>query len=199
MITIKFSDNIKYLYKSFEELLKIDIYNDIIYINCNNNNLLNLPELPNSLKILDCHSNNNLSSLPELPNSLIELYCWNNNLSSLPKLPNSLKYLDCGNNSLSSLPELPNSLKRLYCSNNNLSSLPELPNSKIDICYKYNPIHTYIKKYFNDKHQQYFDYQRQMKRIFANKIGNWYLDCKYNPKYLYRRKRLMEEYDDLYN
>ena len=138
MITIKFNDNISLYYSSFEEILKLENYNDIIYINCRNNLI-----------------------------------------SSLPVLPNSLMYL--------------------YCNNNILSSLPELPNSKIDICYKYNPIHTYIKKYFNDKHQQYFDYQRQMKRIFANKIGNWYLDCKYNPKYLYCRKRLMEEYDDLYN
>jgi len=38
-----------------------------------------------------------------------------------------------------------------------------------------------------------------MKRIFSNKIGNWFLECKYNPKYLYCRKRLMKEYDEFYN
>ena len=32
----------------------------------------------------------------------------------------------------------------------------------------------------------------------ANKIENWYLDCKYNPKYLYCRERVMKEYDELY-
>ena len=138
MITIAFNNKIAHTYNSFEEILKLDNYNDIIYINC---------------------INNKLSSLPELPNSLIELLC-NNNL---------------------------------------LSSLPELPNSKIYIRYYDNPIYTHIITYFNGKHQQYFDYQRQMKRIFANKIGNWFLDCKYNPKYLYCRKRLMKEYDELYN
>jgi len=38
-----------------------------------------------------------------------------------------------------------------------------------------------------------------MKRKFTNKIGNWFLDCKYNPKYSYCRKRLMKEYEELYN
>ena len=42
-----------------------------------NNELRSLPELPPTLKKLDC-SENKLSSLPELPPTLIELYCGNN-------------------------------------------------------------------------------------------------------------------------
>ena len=53
MITIKFSDNIIHGYNNFETILQLDDYNDIVYINCNNNNKIsNLPELPNSLEKL---------------------------------------------------------------------------------------------------------------------------------------------------
>ena len=177
-ITIKFSDNIKHDYGSFEEILKIDNYDDIIYIYC---------------------AYENLSSLPKLPNSIHELWCSNNNLSRLPELPNSLTKLCCSNNCLAILPELPNSIIYLNCSYNLLSSLPELPNSSIFIYYHDNPIYIHIENYFNSDRNKYFKYYEHMKRIFSNKIGNWFLECKYNPKYLYCRKRLMKEYDELYN
>ena len=118
MITIIFNDDIAYTYSSFEEILKLDNYNDIIYINC-----------------------------------------INNKLSSLPELPNSLNHIEYSNN----------------------------------------PIYKYIKNYFDGKTINYFEYHNNIKIIFSNKIGNWYLDCKYNPKYLYCRKRLMKEYEELYN
>ena len=117
-ITIKFNDNIQYGYNSFEEITILDKYNDIIYI---------------------------------------------------------------------------------WCHNNNLSNLPDLPNSIVNIIYYSNPIHNHIKKYFDGENIKYFEYQNNIKRVFSNKIGDWYLDCKYNPKYLYCRKRLMKEYEELYN
>ena len=218
IITIKFNDDINHVYDSFEEILQIDNYNDITYINCAHNNLYYLPELPDSLIILHCHGNY-LSNLPKLPNTLIDLICYNNNLSNLPELPNLLKDLHCSNNSLSNLPELPNSLQNLCCLLNNLSNLPELPNSLtllwcednnlsclpelphtfINFTYYFNPLYTYIETYFNGNIKFYCEYQTNMKRKFTNKIGNWFLDCKYNPKYSYCRKRLMKEYEELYN
>jgi Leucine-rich repeat (LRR) protein len=217
-ITIKFNNNTVHNYNSIEEILKIDNYDDIIYIYCAYENLSSLPKLPNSIHELWC-SNNNLSRLPELPNSLTKLCCSNNCLAILPELPNSIIYLNCSYNLLSSLPELPNSLiefvcscnnlsslpkipkllKTMWCSNNNLSSLPELPNSSIFIYYHDNPIYIHIENYFNSDRNKYFKYYEHMKRIFSNKIGNWFLECKYNPKYLYCRKRLMKEYDEFYN
>jgi len=81
-------------YNSFEEIFsKINNYDEIVYIDC---------------------YNNQLTSLPKLPNSLQELYCDNNKLTSLPKLLNSLQELDCSNNQLTELPELPKSLQILY-------------------------------------------------------------------------------------
>ena len=117
----------------------------------------------------------------------------------MPELPNSLLYLYCYNNNLSSLPELPNSLTELMCFNNNLSSLPELPNSLRVMFYDNNPIYYYILEFFDNHINKYFEHQYNMKGKFVNKIGNWYLDCKYNPKYLYCRKRLIEEYEELYD
>jgi hypothetical protein len=216
-IIIKFNDNIEHHYESFNEIIELDNYNEIIYIECRHNNLSSLPELPNSLIELRCYSNrlyclpklpnslemlwcseNNISSLPELPNSLKILWCDNNSLSNLPELTNSLEIMGCSNNNLSSLPELPNSLIYFSCNNNNLSSLPELPNSLNFLKYIHNPIHAHICKYFDGKKEKYFEYERNIKRKFSNKIGNWFLECRYNPKYMYCRKRLMKEYKELY-
>ena len=48
-ILIKFNDNIWHQYDSFDEITKLDNYNEITYIYCSNCNLHNLPQLPNSL------------------------------------------------------------------------------------------------------------------------------------------------------
>jgi E3 ubiquitin-protein ligase IpaH7.8 len=172
MITIVFSDKIKEIYNSFEEIVKLENYNDIIYINCRNNLI---------------------SSLPVLPNSLMYLYCNNNILSSLPELPNSLTQLYCDDNKLYNLPDLPNLLTHLYCSYNKLSSFPELPNTLSCLYYYNNPIHHHIKKISNGNVKTYFKY-----KTAVNKIGEWFLDCKYNPKFLYCKKRLIKEYEELY-
>jgi len=133
---------------NFIEIQQLSDYDNIVYINCSNNNLTELPsnlpesldelhcsynkltelpsKLPESLQELDC-SNNNLTSLPpNLPESLYKLYCRNNNLTSLPSnLPESLQILECSSNKITSLPpNLPESLKILWCSNNKLTSLP---------------------------------------------------------------------------
>ena len=53
-------------------------------------------------------SHNQLTGLPDLPNSLRELNCYYNNLISLPNLPDSLRQLICHNNELEKLPEFKN-------------------------------------------------------------------------------------------
>jgi len=61
-----------------------------------------------------------------------------------------------------------------------------------------NPICEYIKKYFNNSWKQYREFQHKVYRLFANKIGTWYLECKYNPKYLACKKRLKLEFEEMY-
>ncbi len=132
----------KIKFKSFDEIVDEDFYNEIIKLYCHGNNLTSLPELPNSLTNLWCYDNN-LTSLAKLPNSLITLSCFGNKLTSLPELPNSLINIDCDNNNLTSLPELPNSLTTLFCDSNNLTSLPAsllLCRNLIDIYYTNNEI-----------------------------------------------------------
>jgi uncharacterized repeat protein (TIGR01451 family) len=97
-------------------------------LSCDSNQLLNLPTLPFSLTNLECRINQ-LNTFPVLPNNLLELKCNNNPLGSIPTLPGSLTTLICNNNLLNSLPNLPSSLTTLTCNNNQLSSLPPLPNS----------------------------------------------------------------------
>ncbi len=77
--------------------------------------------------------------------------------------------------------------------------MPQLSNSLIHLQYHNNPIHDYIKTYFDDDWKKYRKFQHETLRIFANKIGNWYLECKYNPKYLACKKRLKLEFEEIYD
>ena len=95
---------------------------------CSANNLTSLPDLPDSLKILD-FTNNLLTELPILSNSLIEIYCINNLIDTITILPDSLKKIDCSDNLLRSLAPLPVNLVSLNCRNNHISLLPSLPNN----------------------------------------------------------------------
>jgi Leucine-rich repeat (LRR) protein len=85
-----------------------------------------------NLTYLEC-KNNGLITLPELPATLIELYCNSNQLTALPKLPESLTVLDCSSNEITSLPKLPSSLKNLTCFRNKITILPELPKTITDL------------------------------------------------------------------
>jgi Leucine-rich repeat (LRR) protein len=87
--------------------------------------------------LLNC-SNNQLTSLPNLPLPLTYLYCLENQLTSLPNLPQSLIYINCNDNVLTSLPILPTTLTILICSNNQISSLPTFPQSLINVNCSFN-------------------------------------------------------------
>jgi Leucine-rich repeat (LRR) protein len=70
----------------------------------------------------------NLEELPKIPNNCIELYCNNNKIKELPEnLPDNIKELDCSNNQITELPEkLPQFLETLKISNNQITELPNL-------------------------------------------------------------------------
>ena len=98
VIKIKFRDdkNTKH-YNSFDEVQQLENYNDITYLDCSENSLDILPDLPHSLTYLDC-SGNDLYNLPKLPHILKNLNCSVNMLSSLAELPEKLEELCCHNN-----------------------------------------------------------------------------------------------------
>ena len=192
-IAVKFRDGRGKKYPYFKEITCLGNYNDIVSIDCPHSQLTELPTLPSSLEYLSCHSNQ-LTELPTLPSSLEELQCTNNQLTELPKLPDSLKYLDCSDNQITELPTLPESLKELDCSYNQLREIPKLPDFLEYVYCSNNPIHDFIQNHFDGNVIIY-----QEKKLAIQKISNWFLECKGNPKYAYCRKVVNRGYDDLNN
>jgi uncharacterized repeat protein (TIGR01451 family) len=101
-------------------------------LNCNHNQLTELPDLPLGLKYLYCEYNQ-LLEIPVLPPSFLRLGCGNNQLVNLPNLPATMISLECNNNQLPSLPVLPNGLLFFECSYNTLNTLPALPTTLVAI------------------------------------------------------------------
>jgi len=133
----------KYLktYKLFENYSKeLYLKNESEWSNADENtkkisilyNTTTLPELPENLEILICHSKG-IEKLPTLPKTLKELHCQNNNLERLPELPESLRVLNSSYNQLIELPKLPNGLNNLNIRDNNIKNLTKLP-KKLYIC-----------------------------------------------------------------
>jgi Leucine-rich repeat (LRR) protein len=73
----KIPQDVTHLY-CFGQLFHLpSLPSNLIYLNCNNNQLTTLPPLPPTLTILHC-SNNQLTTLPPLPSTLTILYCYGN-------------------------------------------------------------------------------------------------------------------------
>lgn len=172
-IPITLSTTLKYLFISSNKLTSLGNLSHLINLealDCSNNNLNSLDNLPASLtelvckynkltmlnvsnlkclEILDC-GNNNISTL-EYGNSLTQLDCNNNKLTVLNKYNSlqTLTVLSCEFNKLEKIPEYPN-LKILNCSHNKITSIDNLPhleelycdNNKILRINGINEIHT---------------------------------------------------------
>lgn len=82
-------------------------------INCCNNEIIKLDDLPVGLKALYCEYNK-LTSLNNLPRELITLSCRGNNINELLYLPLSLMWLDCSENKINQI-EIPAYLEEFYC------------------------------------------------------------------------------------
>jgi Leucine-rich repeat (LRR) protein len=112
-------------------------YNKLIKLDCWNNKLTSLDNLPPTLKILYC-DNNKLTSLDNLQPTLEILYCGSNQITSLDNLPLTLNKLYCENNQITSLDNLPATLLKLHCCNNPFT-------------YKFKPTQKNIRNYCNSK------------------------------------------------
>lgn len=123
--------------KSISNLQGIGYFSKLTWLDCSNNNLTDLYNVPTSLQTLYCQ-NNKITSFNYLQNcsSLKSLNCSNNQISSLTNLPTSIEFLDCSSNKFTILDFCNTSdhmytkyynLKTLNCSNN--TQLTELWNS----------------------------------------------------------------------
>ena len=99
---------------SYRDLTSLPDLTDIVDLDCSNNQLTELTNLPESLKYLEAE-NNQISYIDSFPEKLIIINLKNNNLKRLPQLPPKLQRLNVTFNKLVELPELPDSLRDLQC------------------------------------------------------------------------------------
>lgn len=141
LIEIDCSDN------EITELLNLP--NTLIKLNCNKNKITSLDNLPQNLKILDC-SKNLITDLNNLPDNLKILLCNNNNIKSLDNLPENLQKLCCNKNNIKSLDNLPMSLQELSCCCNDIKNLDNLPKSLSILEYSDDDENSIILEYLPD-------------------------------------------------
>lgn len=112
---------------SYDDMIKLYNFDDIVYMECYGQELMNITKLPK--KLIELYLPNNcINALPKLPDTLEVLEVPHNVLYELPELPKKLKELNCENNILHKLPDkLPDTLIELNCSDNNITKLPILP------------------------------------------------------------------------
>lgn len=177
-------DSLFILYCHFNKLtyLPMSLPISLKCIYCSFNNLTYLPEnicnLVNLLHLNCCE--NNLTKLPELPNTLKELDCSHNKLIILPeKLPDCLEYLNCMCNNLTELPEiLPKKLNLLFCySESLLKTYPKLK--------KYENNLNYVKERNSELLKEKIErIQHRSKLIKMNLLEIWEIKQN-NPKILF--------------
>lgn len=131
---------------NLSSLPDLSVYTNLIELDCRNNKLTELPNLPENLRYLDC-SENKLTSLPALPDCLTYIDFSDNLFTSFPSLPNGIQYFNCENMDLPSLQSLAGyiELEGFGCGNCGLSELPELPQSIQLIGCAYNELETLPK------------------------------------------------------
>jgi len=143
--------------------------------------------------------------LPQLPNSLTHLNCTENYLTTLPNIPISIEMILCSRNPITKLPRdvlKMNSYNIALFSDKYvdifMQRIPYDKNQAQTFLYDYTPIHHIVNTFFDGYIDKYFEFEDKCEVTFANKIGSWFLDCKYNPKYKYCQNRLKEEFKDVY-
>jgi Leucine-rich repeat (LRR) protein len=142
--------SLKLSHKNLTYLPDLSRFYNLQELNCNNNELTELPPLNPSLKILHC-SNNRLTRLPPLNANLEQLSCGDNQLTHLPSLNSNLQFLFCFDNQLTSLPPLNENLKKIYCFNNQLTHLSPLNPKLQKICFGNNPIYDLVANAKTDR------------------------------------------------
>jgi hypothetical protein len=101
---------------------------------CRGLNLVEIPELPEGLEILNVGKNTGLKQLPKLPEGLRELYMHKCELIKLPKLPKSLVALSLQNTRLLWGVRFPKRIEALTMGHGYLENLDLLDNLRILIC-----------------------------------------------------------------
>lgn len=111
------------------------ITDDIKYLNCSQNQIKKLDDLPTGLEVLICE-NNPIESLNNLPRRLKYLSANGCDIKELLNLPKDLRHVDISNNILKII-ELPQYIESLYINTidnvYNVEILEDIPNMIKDL------------------------------------------------------------------
>lgn len=121
------------------ELPNLSRFKKLHSLDCSNNRLTKLTNLPANLKNLFC-TRNLITELTDLPKKLARLYCDNNKIIRLSNLPNTLTVISCAHNEILELSDLPKSLTSLLCNYNKLNTLYNLPDTLVILDYSNNKL-----------------------------------------------------------
>ena len=83
-----------------------DISQDIIVLNCSNNNIEKIENLPDKLQELDC-SFNKIKKIENLPDTLLELDIIYNRIQVIENLPSNLQYFVFDGNPIQFIDNIP--------------------------------------------------------------------------------------------
>ena len=153
-------------------------FNKLKKLECRNNHITSIINLPSTLEFLDI-SYNNITSLNNLPSSLIHLVCSYNNIKSFDNLPISLKKLNStGNNSNFNYDNL--TLYQRLCreDEDNLIKLTNLPISLNSIVIRYKSKHTVLAdvlEYNNYSIMIHFGKSRKIRKVLEENRMRLYL------------------------
>lgn len=171
---------------ALDKVLQLDDYDEIISI---------------QFILYECYTPGDITVLEniKLPKKLKKMYIEKCHITKLPELPTTLELLQCNHNKIKILPVLPNTLLYLNCEINEIIDIPYFPERLITkgaIHLIGNPINKEIREMFNPF--KMYNKWRIDRQYAVDKISEWYLDCKWNPKYAKCRERLMSEFNELY-
>ena len=86
-------------YKGLTQLPDLSLYTNLKNLNCSQNQITSMDNLPQAITKLECY-NNQITSLDNLPHTIICLDCSYNQITSLDNLPHTITYLNCSYNPL---------------------------------------------------------------------------------------------------
>ena len=192
--------NLKLLYIENNQLTKLSNLPDSIeHLSANHNKLIEINNWPKSLNTASL-SFNNIKNLPdEFPPDLETFTCIKNKLKFIPKLPNSMQYISVACNKIKALPENIEAIYFEACfGHNQINDIPYDLDLSINYHLYGNPIGRKIYRYFGGCMDDYMDFKKKMLTLYANKIGEWFLKCKYDPQYKYCRNQVMKQYTEIF-
>ena len=205
-------------------LPKLEHLSNLNKLNIACNNLLRIPKLPKSIKILFC-GDNKLTDLPDLPPDMEQYDFKDNNIKKMSKmmalfakykLTKNRCYYYHNNNNMIRLysPNYTDINRSIHIHSQNINvdddNFVQLFNmfDKNPLIYTMMQYRDNLDKFYEEEFvdvDKLMKYYKQDPTNFSayysavKRIENWFLECKFNPKYGYCQRRLQNEFDESFS